>query len=90
MKLLFKPLLFAPNSFAGSNFTGEGSLDTSDMTTEEVMANAIVTLTAELKPNYSIDGQSVNWADNLDVLLANLKTMREMDSEIGELVSGGR
>jgi len=47
------------------------------ITTRDNIASLMASITANPKPNYSIDGQTVAWGDYLEMLREQLKGLNE-------------
>lgn len=47
------------------------------ITTRDEIAERLAAISANPKPNYSLDGESYSWADYFDMLTRNLKSVEE-------------
>ena len=48
------------------------------ITARDLLAAEIAIESASPRPNYSVDGQSVSWADWLTAMIANLKELNQL------------
>jgi hypothetical protein len=53
------------------------------ITTRDEIAERLAAISANPKPNYSLDGESYSWADYFDMLSRNLKLIEEAIQRAG-------